>query len=185
MLAAARWHPTIGDPTPMGWLTVAAYVGAAALCLATAARAGKSNVGPAWLWWTATTAMTALAINKQLDLQSWLTEVAKDAALQQGWYEDRRRIQYAFVIAVAAVSVSGAAVAAWMLRRSVRQTWLVLLGLTAVVGYVVMRAASFHHFDELIAASPGGVRMNWVFELAAISLVAAGAWKAQRQSAGA
>ena len=79
-----RWHPGIGDPTPIGWLTVIAYGTAALLCFRCQF---KSEPGtPKQFWVLLGLVMTVLSINKQLDLQTWFTEVARDMALEQGWY---------------------------------------------------------------------------------------------------
>ena len=42
----------------------------------------------------------ALGVNKQLDLQTLFTQLARDLAMAQGWYEERRRYQVAFIIAI-------------------------------------------------------------------------------------
>jgi hypothetical protein len=45
-----------------------------------------------------------------------------------------------------------------------------------------VRAASFHHVDQLINFHFAGVRMNWVLELGAISLVSMGALNAGKRT---
>ena len=55
------------------------------------------------------------------------------------------------------------------------------IGSLMVIAFVVIRAASFHHVDQVINFRLGGVRMNWVLELGAIAVVAAGAWKKGRR----
>jgi hypothetical protein len=44
----------------------------------------------------------ALGINKQLDLQTALTELGRVLALSQGWYEQRQVVQFWFIAALAA-----------------------------------------------------------------------------------
>ena len=82
-----RWHPGIGDPTFLGWFTAFSYLAAAWLCR----RAGRRVRGKhpdarrmRLAWSLMALLMLALGINKQLDLQSWLTYVGKDMAIQQG-----------------------------------------------------------------------------------------------------
>lgn len=74
-------------------------------------------------FWTVTAvAMVVLGVNKQLDLQTWLIEHARRAAFAEGWYDDRRRVQAVFVLAVAAAGLGvppgGASdsCAAWPIR---------------------------------------------------------------------
>src|SRR5918993_112231 len=89
-----RWRPGIGDPSWEGWLMVAAYTITAGLAWlahrsyrSAAHRVGRTHAQQgatdrllAWFWLLACVTLTALAINKQLDLQSLLTQVLRDAA---------------------------------------------------------------------------------------------------------
>ena len=45
-----------------------------------------------------------------------------------------------------------------------------------VMGFVVIRAASFHHVDAFLASRLGGLRWNWILELGGILIVAVGAF---------
>jgi hypothetical protein len=49
-----------------------------------------------------------------------------------------------------------------------------------VLGFVIIRAASFHHVDALLAARLGGMKWNWILELGGIAAVAAGAYRVPR-----
>src|SRR5512145_1767020 len=85
-----QWHPTIGDPTFMGWFTVAAYF-AGAFCAYFTAYKIRTPDRQAFLFWCACGVfLTALGINKQLDLQSLFTEMGRQVAKAQGWIEQRR-----------------------------------------------------------------------------------------------
>lgn len=171
--AFARWQPGIGDPSPMGWATVAAYALAALLALA-AARAPQPRPERAF-WIGAAVFLALLAVNKQLDLQSFVTAVGRCVAQAQGWYDERRAVQREVIGALIAGTLLMGAVLAWALRRTLAQTWLAWLGLVAITAFVLTRAVGFHHMDELIKFRLGGARMNWVLELGGIALVAAGA----------
>lgn len=184
-----RWRPGIGDPSLMGWLTVVAYFAAAyfALEAARTSRYGErclARVAPreaanqhqlTKLWILATVVMVALGINKQLDLQTWFTETMRDAARAQGWYEQRRDFQVAFIGAIALAGALGTLTLAYQVRRVVNRVAGAVLGLGVIVSFVVVRAASFHHVDVLLGT--GSVRLNWVFELTGIALVG---WSARR-----
>jgi hypothetical protein len=176
--ALARWSPRIGDPGVTGWLTVAAYAGAAALCAATA-RAGRfpdarRRVERAW-WIMLALGLAAPAVNKQLDLQSALTAVGRCVAQADGWYAERRAAQAGFIAAAAAVALIAALTAAVVSRRSLARVWLSLVGAAALAAFVMIRAVGFHHVDSLIGTEVAGWRLNWVFELGGIALVGLGA----------
>ncbi|HEY8942673.1 MAG TPA: hypothetical protein VIM73_00370, partial [Polyangiaceae bacterium] len=87
-----NWSPGIGDPTVTGWVTVVAYLATAVSCTLLALRiprvAGPLN-RERLLWGLLAAAFFALGLNKQLDLQSAVTEIGRIVAAKQGWYEQR------------------------------------------------------------------------------------------------
>jgi hypothetical protein len=187
-----RWSPGISDPTWAGWATVAAYALAACLALL-ASRCCRSEAHRlerthpheaqnerllAGFWLLACLTLTALGINKQLDLQSLFTQVLRDAAREQGWYDDRRRYQFAFVVGIACAGVLGVVAMAWVLRRVLDRVWMAVLGLGWMTSFVVIRAASFHHVETFLRSITH--RGNVAFELSGIAMVAVGAGRALR-----
>ena len=195
------WRPGIGDPTVMGWVTVVAYFVAAWLCMQAFNTEKRGPIRPwrkavpsmfrvlrkhwprpplparrAALWVLVAMIFVALGINKQLDLQTLLTEVGKKVAHSGGWYEQRRVVQAIFVALVGGFGL----MAIWLLFRltqggQLRDFRLPLAGLAVVVAFVVARAASFHHMDVFIGTEVLGLRMNTLFELGGVLVVAAGA----------
>lgn len=163
-----RWSPTIGDPSVMGWGTVFAYGGAAILCGFASARAQP----PVRVFWIGLTLiLTALMINKQLDLQTALTAVGRCVSQMQGWYEDRRAFQMRFILGLLSAFVVIGVLLFWMMRRHLSTIWLALLGLVCLLCFVAIRAVGFHHFDALINFKFQNVRMNRVLELTGILMI--------------
>jgi hypothetical protein len=166
LLLKLRWRPVIGDPSPMGWLTVAAYALAAFL----AWRAWSRNRNRAWLG--VTVMMAFLCLNKQFDLQSLFTDLGRELARFGGWYEKRRSFQKFFVLAVLAVVAVFGPLFAWKYRAYLASHKLLAAGLLFLLTFIVVRAISFHHVDVLLKTPrSGGLKLNWVFELAGIALV--------------
>jgi hypothetical protein len=151
-------------------MTVALYVMAAASCWATA-RIPSCSVQERRIWWSITALFLALAINKQLDLQTAFTEVGRILANAQGWYPQRQIVQLGFVILVAVASVIATAALLIWARHTPIATWLALIGLTLVIGFVLIRAASFHHIDRFIRTAVLGLRWNWILEMGGIGVV--------------
>jgi hypothetical protein len=186
--ADGRWHPSIGDPSLVGWITVLAYVTAALLAARSARAHGRpaaqADVAEARLlarfWWALACALLALGINKQLDLQTLFTQVLRDLAQAQGWYERRRPYQVAFIAAIAVVGSLGTALLAYSLRRVVRRVWLAVLGVGLLVSFVMIRAASIHQIDVLL--KQGAVRLNWILELGSVSLIGLSALRELRRA---
>ena len=169
-----RWSPKIGDPTALGWISVAAYGACACLGLAVILR-GKTQGRGAVFWAMLMLLMVFLAVNKQLDLQSALTAAGRCVAKAQGWYDDRRAFQRHFIFALIAGIGAVLALCIYLLRSEMRHSGLALLGLGFVCGFVAVRAVGFHHVDWLINQNFIGVRMNGVLELSGLVLIAVNA----------
>jgi hypothetical protein len=177
-----RWVPGIGDPTFMGWFTVAAYLAAAILSGACALRRRKLDRPRgirrhAAIWWGLATLLFLLGINKQLDLQSWFTELGRDLAKTQGWYEQRAVVQKVFIASIAAGGGLLLLLTAWIMRKDWRQHRLALIGVICLVTFVVIRAASFHKVDLFLQGVP-----NWLLELSGIACVGVAAVLQLRRS---
>lgn len=181
-----RWHPGIGDPTLVGWVTVAGYFVAAGFCFA-AARAARalasklSKASPeqarderslARLWGISTLAMVLLGINKQLDLQTWFTETLRDLSREQGWYENRRIYQVLFIALIGLAGVLVTSSLAYSLRRVFSRARGTIIGLALISCFVVIRAASMHHVDALLGVRFGHLKINAILELSGILVVA-------------
>jgi hypothetical protein len=179
-VAQFNWSPSIGDPTVAGWITVALYLAASLSCWRTARLPAEQTQKSRehYLWRSLSVLFLALGINKQLDLQSALTEISRIVAMSQGWYERRQAVQVEFVAIVAIVAVAAVIVLLVWTRRSPAATWLALTGAALVFGFVVIRAASFHHIDRFIGQRVLMLRWNWIVEMGGIILVIAGSeWR--------
>ncbi len=170
---AGHWHPGIGDPTWIGWVTVVAYF-LAAFCAARQYRNHRRLGVDGRFWLALVLLLIFLGINKQLDLQSWFTEAMKDDALAEGWYAYRRYYQFAFVVAVGAGMVLLLIFLRLYLANSWRRFKLTWVGLVLLSGFVIIRMASFHHVDLFINQHVMGVKLNAMLELSALFLIILG-----------
>lgn len=164
------WSPGIGDPDALGWFTVAAYLIAAALCYAARART-VSMTRSHQVWGVLVVLLVAMAINKQLDLQSLGTAIARHLAYDEGWYSNRRNVQKVFIFAIGASAMFVAIGVAVIARGADRWAITGLGGLILLIGFVLIRAASFHHIDAIIGRDFVGVRVNHLLELGGISII--------------
>jgi hypothetical protein len=185
--ALMRWSPGIGDPTAMGWITVMVYLAAAAVAVVVASRApfpAGSRRRERLFWALLAAVLLALAVNKQLDLQSYVTALGRCAARHQGWYDRRRLVQEMVILGLLVVMVL-LAVGLWRLMRgTLARSGAALAGLILVLGFVAIRAAGFHHVDALIKMDVRNMRLNWLFELTGPGLIGlAGLWLLLRWSA--
>lgn len=145
------WHPTIGDPTFIGWLTVVAYLFTAILAGISAVNVSRNNFNQKeyrtnqLIWWLITFILLFLGINKQLDLQSWLTITGKNLALAEGWYESRRIVQGIFITTITIFVITFIIFMTWLMKNNRSNARWSLIGLSLLSCFVVIRAASFHH----------------------------------------
>jgi hypothetical protein len=175
VIVDGRWRPGIGDPTFMGWLTVVAYFCSAAGCLRAAFQEPPLEGRPSAFWPVLAGLMVLLGINKQLDLQSLVTQVGRRVLEWAALDRDRRAFQAAFIGLVAVACLSGIAWLSWAANRSPRKRRLAAIGMAFILSFVVIRAASFHHVDILLASRLGGLKWNWILELGGILAVGASA----------
>jgi len=141
---------------------------------------GKSSAERRF-WISAFCIFMLLGLNKQLDLQSLLTELGRAAAKAQNWYEERQRYRSAFVAVMALAGALVLSSSLWLLRRSPPPVKFALLGLTVTFAFVLARAATFHHLDSWTGPRVLGPAWNRVFELAGIVIVAMAATRYNRR----
>lgn len=183
----ARWHLRVGDPDAISWFIVFAYAVAFVLALRAyrSAKAAerllsmphpdesRSQRSMKQLWLLITVTVCALGINKQLELQTLAIQTVRDRAYAHGWYGRRREYQVAFILAVILVGVIGTTLAVVWLRGVFRRVWLAIAGISMLVVFVIVRAASFHYVDKVLAL--GSVRINHLLELSGIGMIAVAA----------
>ena len=176
-----RWSPGIGDPSVAGWLTVLLYVLAAWITWRLLRDWDALHADGArhehWFWRVLFLGLILLGINKQLDLQSAFTEIGRMAADQQGWYEDRRQVQMAFIAGIAIMGLTVLAATLNLIWGAPSSTYWALLGSTGLLIFVVVRAASFHHIDEMLGNDLSGLRINWLLEMGMLLVIIASAWR--------
>jgi hypothetical protein len=173
-----RWF--VHDQGPLAWFVVAGYLIAAFLAL----RAVSATNGREGGFWLATgIVMVLLGINKQLDLQSDLTDFARAAAHSEGWYSWRRDVQGLFLLLMAL----GTAAIAMLLWRWLRDCSLsakvAAMGLVILLAFIFLRAASFHHIDYWVTIPVAGMRSGWWLELLGIAVIswAAATYRSRRE----
>src|SRR4030067_1829072 len=114
--------PGIGDPTFMGWFTVAAYMVTALLSAFVALHSYRlfcvADFQKQRLLWILAILFLLLGINKQLDLQTLFTDMGRAISIRQGWYAERRIFQFWIILVLTFTSVVCLFSVGWFIRKS-------------------------------------------------------------------
>ena len=162
----------VADADAADWITVFAYLVAAGLSRRAAHWAYLRRETRARLFWNCSSAaMLFLGINELLDLQTLLTAVGKMAAQSQGWYEGRRPIQFAFIIALAVLALAASITTFVFVKDMTKPVKLAVAGYIFIGVFILFRAASFHHMDELLGSGYQAFNLGSIQEMAGIVVV--------------
>ena len=171
-----KWQPGIGDPSVFGWITVAAYLIAAVLCVRAAINDKKLiKAGPkdsAMIFWLAMAGvLLLLSVNKQLDLQTLLTEQMRIVARQRGWLAYGQQLKQWFIMIVGFVGIAMLVAMVWSTRRVFRRVWLAIIGATFLILFILVRTSSFHHVDHWLGLLAGLANRNVTLALGGICII--------------
>lgn len=170
------WSPKFGDPTILGWITVLGYFLVFLICVKNMIVLKNNEVvenrnKELVFFIFLTVAIFLLGLNKQLDLQSFITGVFRTIARNEGWYSERRFVQKEFIMWISLISVASFFTVLIWLRKSIVKLGVTLFGLCALIGFVLIRAASFHHVDVAFRYKIGDFKLYSVIELSALVII--------------
>ena len=174
-----------------GWVIVACYFVVAGFCAwaLRVARAGamqaahhagverrasartRAYQASMLFWGLLATLFLFLGLNKQVDLQTWLTDLGRRVAEAQGWYEQRRAVQTVFVFVVLGVGLLLLGVLLYLTRDLLPRHVLAFAGMVLLGCFLFARASSFHDIDEVLSYRMLGIQLRWAIELAGIACV--------------
>lgn len=182
--AIDQWVTRFGDPTPIGWITFAAYAFAALLSWRLWADPPRGTSVTTWK--TVFVLMVLLCLNKQLDLHTAIGGFLKCHAVAYDWIAAWRSVQLILAITVLLVMAVASGMALYALRQTLWDHWALLAGLSLLAMFVAVRGMNFTKADQLLGAHLWVFQINSVLELGGIALVAANAlalrgmiWRAQ------
>jgi hypothetical protein len=179
-----EWKLGFGDNDVMGWAITIGYFVAALLCFAVgrdARRQGGEEVRLEEVrrersyifWYVVAGLLVVLGVNKQLELQILLTQVGRELAEAQGWYDGRRVAQGRFLRGLVAAGGTALVYLGWVIRRDFLRQVGALAGVVALVCFVIIRAASIEHVDQWLGSGvAGGVQVHFVLEFGGIVIIA-------------
>ena len=153
-----------------------ADVGAILICIVGAFYAHQVLIGRQLLWqrifWFGLALFfLLLAADKQFHLLSWVTASARTVAWEHSWYSDRRGIQYRFILLIFAAISASLFLAIWIIRKSPRHYWLILISAGTLLGFTLVRSISIHEIDVILNETYAGIQLNSILEISLIVIV--------------
>lgn len=157
------------DPSGLAWFIVAAYFAGA---FAAFAASRSATTREARFWLGVSLLLALLGLNKELDLQSVLTEIGRDLTRAIGIYEQRRLLQALFLLLLGGGAAYAILRLTRMLHRASSPAKTAAVGVAILFSFIFLRAASFHHIDDWVTVEVRGLRAGWWLELAGIVVIA-------------
>lgn len=172
--AAAVWEQSVLGLTWYHGIIAAAYLGAAWLCFLNG-HIAKNATGVYRIWFFAAAVLCVQGANTVLHGDLLVTQVLRSLAILQGWYGERRQLQYlTLVVMVLAFFISFK----WLRARFTADqvaSGPVALGVSALLLLLAVRTVSAHATDAVINQRLAGVSAGRLLEFAGIGLVLHGA----------
>ncbi len=173
--ATAQWHPKIGDPSFVGWFITGGYAVLVLVIVLLLVKLKSPAVGaPRALfrfWILALVFYALLGLNKQMDLQTYITATGRCMSRAEGWYKQRREFQMLLAFAALAGGSVLMLVVLYGFRSVLRRCFLAILGAGLSSVYVALRLISMHHVDTILRMHVFAVKVHALLEIAGIVLV--------------
>ncbi|MFV0359135.1 hypothetical protein [Tropicimonas sp.] len=169
----ADWVEIFGDPILRGTVFMLAYGIAAVLMLRVAQ---QSRGREKWLWWLSASLFLFQVVNTHLDLQGLVWATGRCLARAQGWYEERRKIQAAFVGVMATVVLISLLVTALVFRRHILNNLLLVSGVLIAFSMTAVRGINYQGLSTLSRGFQGYLPMVDPVEILGIALAGLAAW---------
>jgi hypothetical protein len=177
LLADITWRPGIGDPNPTAWIITVGYFAACGLCIWAGMKERENRTRASdklipLFWFVLAGLLFFLGWNKQLDLQTLVTQIGRDVAREHGAYENRRPLQAVFVVVLALLGAGAIGGGIYFMRDVWKRYRIAYTGIIYLGVFVMIRAASFHHIDTVLYHLPVvKYWVNTVLELGGIGIV--------------
>ena len=168
-LSMGHWKAYRGDPTFVGWTLTCFYLVLGLLCLSCTGVNDRSRSRPlstiyAWFWWLMTALVILIGMNKQLDLQIFLTDIGRAYSTAQGWYEQRKPVQIQMLAICATVVLGTVEWIGYKIRKAPKTTWTAGLGLVVLIFMFLLKGVSLKTMEHALSHRFLGLHLNELIE---------------------
>lgn len=165
-----------GHLTALGWTTLALYLAASLVSFRAAVvcrSQDSATTRRAWVWLGVILAV--LGLNKEIDLQTLLIELGRQLAFSEHLYKYRLQFHTVFFLGFVLLLVGWLTVTLLRspakIQRLVRQLPLVAIGCASICAYIVIRAASIDHVDQILGFDFEHIPFLWLLEAGGLLLI--------------
>jgi hypothetical protein len=182
----SEWQPKIGDPSPIGWITVGLYVlsffaglGAMIRIVTAEDLDQKNRLVCFFIFYSGL--ILFLGVNKQLDLQTLFTDVFRIISKEEGWYSERKFFQKKFIVFISTFGLLSFLLMSIWLRSFFKRIAILLLGICALIGFILIRAASLHYMDFALRDKFYDIKLYAIIEVTALAIILVGVFVSTRK----
>jgi hypothetical protein len=172
--ATGVWEHAIAQLNWHSGIVVLAYVGAAWLCVVNG-HISRQNQQAHVFWFLGAAMLCLLGVNTVLQADLFFTQLLRAIAKLQGWYAQRRELQYTAVLLLGLIFLLSINRLRALLSEADLPSELVAVGLAALLLLFLTRMVSAHNTDLVLNLRLAGVSIGRLLEFAAIGLVIQGA----------
>jgi small basic protein len=156
-------------------LRVLAYTVAAIACLVAGVREAVRKRKQPELWptfWLVTAAFfLVIAAARETDIADLVTQLGRDVAIVQGWYDHRRKYQAMAVATVTGIWFVTVVISLWRVPARRRRYLPVAVVAFSLLAFSGIRAVSLHQIDAVLYRRPiHGVKIDAIVELTGLLL---------------
>ena len=139
------------DWADSNWLRVVGYVAVAALCFIAVKREDPQAEGSWPPFWLLTGALfIVMAAGRAGDIAELMTNLLRERAVAEGWYQSRRRVQGLVVAGLGLMWLIAVTTACWRVPAR-RRRYLPMIAVVLTIGvYAAIRVVSLHQVDAVL-----------------------------------
>lgn len=168
------WRTQRGDYTLAGWGITLSYAVCVFFFIYCLKGVANHDASERLFWRVLFMVVLLLCINKQLDLQMLITDIARTAAKELQVYEFRKPIQIKVISFFASMAIGLFCLVGMLVRQAHKGLLLALAGISVITGYLFLRLMSYHSVDAMLGRKLFIFSLFDVIEFLGILLIGAG-----------
>ncbi len=165
------WKTDKGDYSFSGWLITCLYLCSFIMLLFLIGKSTGVSFRDKVFWYSVCGIILFLSINKQLDIQMLITDIARTAAKEYQVYAVRKPFQIRIISFFTSMGISLFILLMILLRSCHRSVFLAIGGVFCLFSFLCLRLVSHHKVEAIFSRSVGVFTLFECLELLGILMV--------------